>query len=80
VEAEVKRKMVASIRAEYLLRTIDPPSLPGLRNHVAPKRSLYAAVGGLLALALAGLLWLDPDLRRRISDRLSTRRLARTEP
>jgi uncharacterized protein involved in exopolysaccharide biosynthesis len=49
LESEVKSRMVASSRADYAFKVIDPAVVPDLRDKVRPKRALMAVLGALIA-------------------------------
>lgn len=52
IEAELRRKTLASIRQDYVFRVVDPPAMPDKDDPVFPKKSFVI----LVAVALASLL------------------------
>jgi uncharacterized protein involved in exopolysaccharide biosynthesis len=54
IEAQTKKKMVASTREEYAFQTIDPAVPP--QERTSPKRTLIVITGLVLGLALSILI------------------------
>ena len=56
-EQELKRIMLANVRPEYALRTLDPAVVPEAHDFFRPRRLMFGLVGAFLGiLACAGLL------------------------
>ena len=56
MEAQMQRMMLAEVRREYVLTTIDPPISPELKAE--PKRSIICILGTLLGGVIGVLMTL----------------------
>jgi LPS O-antigen subunit length determinant protein (WzzB/FepE family) len=53
IEAQVRNKMLASVREEYAFRVIDPAVVPAPDRYVSPRRMLILALATFAGLVLA---------------------------
>jgi uncharacterized protein involved in exopolysaccharide biosynthesis len=70
VEAQIRRRMLASVTPEYVFRVVDRALPPDRNDPVGPSRAFVLVAGPLLGLVLGiGLAWLHAglagDFRRR---------------
>jgi hypothetical protein len=52
IEAEIRRKTLATVREDFVFRVVDPPSMPDRDDVVSPKKTLAIVI----SLALASLI------------------------
>jgi len=55
VDEHLRNMVIAKTRADYVLRTLDPPMAPDEDDYTSPKRVLLAAIGLLTGLTLGAL-------------------------
>jgi uncharacterized protein involved in exopolysaccharide biosynthesis len=65
IEANVKRRTVATVRPEFAFRVLDPAAPPDPDDFVQPKRALYLIAGPVAGLLFAVCLVLAVDYLRR---------------
>jgi uncharacterized protein involved in exopolysaccharide biosynthesis len=55
MQRQLSSRMLASVRAEYAYKVIDPAFVPGADRFVKPRRAVYAAIGMFCGLLVASL-------------------------
>ncbi len=64
IEAEVRRKTLASVRADYVFRVVDPPVMPDKDDPVSPKKLFVIVVSIALAFLLTATIIVVSALMR----------------
>lgn len=66
IEAEVRRKTIASVRPDYVFRVIDPPAMPDEDDPEFPKKPLVMLISLLLGIFVSGAIAIvSAQIRRR---------------
>lgn len=69
IEAEIRRKTLASVRPDFVFRVVDPPSMPDRDDVVSPKKAVVVIVSlGLSMLLAAAIVVLSALMRDRRVD------------